>query len=162
MDDVVPYQGASGWLEIGVAHTGCHRRIDAPCQPGVQQGVEGVIRIHDPFVRCLEDLEGFDRLWVLFVFHRSEGWRDRVKPPRGVGKRGLFATRGPHRPTPIGLTCARVLRVDSPDLELAGLDLLDGTPVVDLKPYIPQVDAFPDARAGWVDAVGHERPRKRR
>ena len=148
--------------EVGIAHTPLAARIDAPCQPGIQRGVEGYVAIHPPFVRCLEDLEGFDRVWLIFVFNRSQGWRDRVKPPRGRGKRGLFATRGPHRPSSLGLTSARLLRVEGARLYLDELDLLDQSPVVDIKPYITAVDAFPSARSGWVDEVAEQRPRKRR
>ena len=104
----------------------------------------------------LQDLEGFDRVWLIYHLHRSDGWKARVKPPRGPRRaRGLFATRSPHRPNAIGLSCVRLVSVDaaSRSVVVADVDLLDGTPILDMKPYVPYADAFPDARAGWVDEV---------
>jgi tRNA-Thr(GGU) m(6)t(6)A37 methyltransferase TsaA len=143
--------------EIAVARTPLQHRRDAPCQPGIQPGVAGQVVVHSPFVAGLADLEGFERIWLLYVFDRNSGFRLKVQPPRGPRrKRGLFATRSPHRPSPIGLTCVRLLRVDGAALHVDGLDLLDGTPVVDIKPYIPRVDAFPEAVPGWLEELEDE------
>lgn len=108
------------------------------------------------FEQALKDLEGFERAWVLFGFHETDGWLPQVRPPRGDGtKRGLFATRSPHRPNRLGLSCVRILRVNAVQLriEISEHDLLEGTPIFDIKPYIPEADAFPGAKAGWVDHV---------
>ena len=140
-------------VEIGVAHTPLTTRFQAPCQPAVQGGAEARIELHPEYRDGLADLDGFDRVWLLYTFHLNQGWRSRVKPPRGDRTRGLFATRGPHRPSSIGLTAARLLRVDDGCLWVSEMDLLDQTPILDIKPYIPRVDAYPSARAGWVDAV---------
>lgn len=88
--------------------------------------------------------------------HLNTGWRPKVRPPRGPRVRhGVFATRAPHRPAPVSLSALKLVSVDEDALELTvqGLDLLDGTPVLDVKPYVPYADAFPAARAGWVDAL---------
>jgi len=140
-------------VEIGVAKTPLEHRRDAPCQPGVQRGVRGEVLVHGAYRQCLADLEGFERVWLLYVFDRNTGWRPMVKPPRGGPKRGLFATRGPHRPSPVGLTSARLLEVKPDRLVLEDLDLLDGTPVIDIKPYLPFSDAFPAASAGWTETT---------
>jgi tRNA (adenine37-N6)-methyltransferase len=138
-------------VSIGVAHTPLLHRRDAPCQPGIQRGVAGSVEVFPAYAAGLADLEGFERVWLLYVFDRNEGFRLKVQPPRGPKhKRGLFATRSPHRPSPIGLTCARLVAIEGPRLLLEELDLLDGTPVVDIKPYIAAVDAFPAAREGWL------------
>jgi tRNA-Thr(GGU) m(6)t(6)A37 methyltransferase TsaA len=103
---------------------------------------------------ALRDLAGFDRIWLLWWFHRNTAWRPLVLPPRGPARRrGVFATRSPHRPNPLGLTPVRLLGIDGLTLHLGPCDLVDGTPVFDLKPYVPAFDAFPDAKAGWIDAV---------
>lgn len=144
-------------IEIGVARTPLLHRRDAPFQPGAQPGaVPGQIEVHEEFAACLQDLEGFDRVWLLYVFDRNQGYRLTVKPPRGDKKRGLFATRAPHRPSPIGMTAARLIDIQGNVLFVDDIDLLDGTPIIDIKPYLPFVDAFPDARAGWLEELEEE------
>ncbi|HJL16864.1 MAG TPA: tRNA (N6-threonylcarbamoyladenosine(37)-N6)-methyltransferase TrmO [Sandaracinaceae bacterium LLY-WYZ-13_1] len=107
----------------------------------------------------LRDLDGFDYVWVIAWLHLNEGWRPTVVPPRGPRlARGLFATRAPHRPNPLALSSARILALEPSAVVFERLDLLDGTPVLDLKPYVPAADAHPNARAGWVDAIGDTIP----
>ena len=106
---------------------------------------------------ALRDLAGFERVWLLWWFHRNEGWRPLVLPPRGpVRRRGVLATRSPHRPNPLGLTPVPLLGVEGRKLLLGPCDLVDGTPVFDIKPYVPAFDAFPDSRAGWIEEVEAE------
>ncbi len=103
---------------------------------------------------ALRDLAGFSRVWLLSWFHRNKTWRPLVLPPRGPAKRrGLFATRSPHRPNPLGLTPVQLIGTEGRKLILGACDLLDGTPIFDIKPYIPAYDAFPNERAGWTDEV---------
>ncbi len=146
---------------IGCVRTPYARRMDAPHQPTIVAGTEtgapaeATLEL-DPSLpeTVLRDLEGFERIWLVFAFHLSEGWAPLVQPPRGPkGKRGVLATRSPHRPNGIGLSAVELVAVEGRTLHLRGVDLLDGTPVLDLKPYVPYADAFPDARAGWIDAV---------
>jgi len=106
------------------------------------------------YEQALHDLAGFSRVWLVWWFHRNTGWRPRVMPPRGPAKRrGVFATRSPHRPNPLGLTPVQLIEIKGRRLILGACDLVDGTPVFDIKPYIPAYDAFPDAKAGWIDEV---------
>ena len=106
------------------------------------------------YENAVDDLAGFTRIWLLWWFHRNTGWRPQVIPPRGPQqRRGVFATRSPHRPNPLGLTPVQLLSVDGLRLTLGPCDLVDGTPVFDIKPYIPAYDAFTDERAGWIDDV---------
>jgi len=103
---------------------------------------------------ALQDLAGFSRVWLLSWFHRNTTWRPLVLPPRGPAqRRGVFATRSPHRPNPLGLTPVQLVAVEGRKLILGACDLVDGTPIFDIKPYIPAYDAFPEARAGWTDEV---------
>lgn len=136
------------------------RRIDAPHQAEVVQGTETGVRA-DARIEFIEgfpstafrDLAGFERIWLLFAFHRSQGWKAEVKPPRGGGKRSVLATRSPHRPNPIGLSAVEIVSVGAGALTVCGIDLLDGTPILDIKPYVPYADAFADSRAGWIDQI---------
>ncbi len=143
---------------IGILRSPYTRRIDAPHQSTVVEGTEtgalatATLKLEDWLdEKVLQDLDGFERLWLIFAFHRSEGWKSSVKPPRGGPKRGVLATRSPHRPNSIGLSAVELTKVEGRTLHLRGVDLLDGTPVLDIKPYVPYADAFPDAKAGWID-----------
>jgi len=165
------------YIPVGILRSPYARRIDAPHQGTVVAGTASgeaataTLELQDWLDQAvLQDLGGFDRLWLIFAFHRSEGWKSTVKPPRGGPKRGVLATRSPHRPNAIGLSAVELVGIEGRTLHLRGVDLLDGTPVLDIKPYVPYADAFPDARAGWVDgldaglgrcsAPGPRRPRR--
>ncbi|MHB1399929.1 MAG: tRNA (N6-threonylcarbamoyladenosine(37)-N6)-methyltransferase TrmO [Trichloromonadaceae bacterium] len=145
---------------IGILRSPYARRIDAPHQGTVVEGTESgevataTLELQDWLeLSVLQDLAGFERLWLIFVFHRSDGWVSIVKPPRGGPKRGVLATRSPHRPNAIGLSAVELVKVEGRTLHLRGVDLLDGTPVLDIKPYVPYADAFPEAKAGWIDEL---------
>ena len=141
---------------IGFFRCDATRRYEAPRQ-GIFAGGEGSVELARGrgFETALRDLDGFDRIWLVFAFDRNMGtWRPTARPPVAApGRRrvGLFASRAPYRPNPIGLSCVRLVSVLGLTLRVAEADLLDGTPILDVKPYIPAADAFPDARAGWVD-----------
>ena len=138
---------------IGRARTPWTRREDAPHQPSAAPDAVGSVEIDEPYRAALADLDSFARIWLLFVFDRSRGWAPTVKPPRGGPKRGVLATRAPNRPSPIGLTCVALTGVDRAAglVHVRGIDLLDGTPVLDIKPYVPNIDAWPDAGHGWLE-----------
>lgn len=145
---------------IGILRSPYARRIDAPHQGTVVAGTAtgtcatATLELHEWLDESvIQDLGGFERLWLIFAFHRSEGWKSRVKPPRGGPKRGVLATRSPHRPNSIGLSAVELVTVEGRTLHLCGVDLLDGTPVLDVKPYVPYADAFPGAKAGWIDEL---------
>lgn len=138
---------------IGVIRTPFIDRADAPRQAVAAEGVAGTIELSEgrDFEHALSDLEGWDRLWVIFCFHLNPGFRPKVLPPRSEGKRrGLFSTRSPHRPNPIGISVVRLARVEGLTVHVLDVDMIDGTPVLDLKPYVPYADAFPTARTGWL------------
>ncbi|MEN9704593.1 MAG: hypothetical protein RLZZ393_472 [Pseudomonadota bacterium] len=138
---------------IGVLRCAQQAKVDAPRQPAAAEGLGGVISLLPKrnFEHALEDLAGWKRIWVIFWFHHNTGWRPKVLPPRSdSGRKGLFATRSPHRPNPLGLSVLRLDHIDGLDLHVRDVDLLDGTPVFDIKPYVPYTDAFPDAGSGWL------------
>ncbi len=145
---------------IATVHSPYAKRIDAPHQSSVVVGtesgdaVEASIAFVDSIpVEAFRDLIGIERIWLVFVFDRSEGWKAEVRPPRGGGKRSVLATRSPHRPNAIGLSVVELVAVDARSLRVRGIDLLDGTPILDIKPYIPYADAHVESRAGWIDAL---------
>ncbi len=136
-------------------------KFGIPRQPGLVAAAQGVIKLQDhPFFKtAVQGLEGFSHLWVLFLFHRrdAKNWKPSIRPPRLGGNRkiGVLASRSPHRPNPIGLSAVRLIRVDpdapgGPELHVGGVDVLDGSPVLDVKPYLPYADAIPEATSGWA------------
>lgn len=137
---------------VGFVRSPFREKADAPRQGTVATGAHGSVEILPAYQDALDDLASFERIWLVFWFDRAEGGRSKVLPPRSDTKRGVFATRSPHRPNPIGLTAVRLLRVEGRVLHVRDLDLVDGTPVLDVKPYLPYADAFPDANAGWLEA----------
>lgn len=146
---------------IGVVRTRERYRYEAPRQ-GVFASNTGTIELFpaDGMTDALCDLAGFERIWVVFKFHLNQTWKPKVSPPviSPAGRRvGVFASRSPHRPNPIGLSCVELTGIEGLVLHIASFDMLDNTPVFDIKPYIPLADAFPDARAGWVDETRKNR-----
>jgi tRNA-Thr(GGU) m(6)t(6)A37 methyltransferase TsaA len=139
---------------IGYLRTPLGSKVEAARQPRAAAGVPGRIELLPGrhFEHALEDLAGWEYLWVLFWFHLNPSWRPKVLPPRSTsGRKGVFATRAPHRPNPLGLSALRLERVEGLTLHVSDVDLVDGTPVLDIKPYVPYTDAHPDARSGWLD-----------
>ena len=141
---------------IGFISTAQPLKFHAPHQPAETTEARNVLELLPVpgFEQALKDVAGCERVWLVWWFHRNTNWRPLVLPPRGPAqRRGVFATRSPHRPNPIGLTPVRLLAVKGRRLELGPCDLIDGTPVFDIKPYVPAYDSFPDASAGWIDEV---------
>jgi tRNA (adenine37-N6)-methyltransferase len=138
---------------IGVVRGPFTEKATAPRQAPAAADVEGTIELLPGrgLEHAIEDLETWERLWIVFVFDRAGGWRPKVLPPRSTKRRGVLATRSPHRPNPIGLSAVRLVGVDGLTLRIRDLDILDGSPVLDIKPYVPYADAFPDAGSGWLE-----------
>ena len=149
---------------IGTLESPFRQKFGIPRQPGLAP-VSATLRLHPPHDRpeALRGLDGFSHLWLLFVFHghRPSG-HTTVRPPRLGGRErlGVFATRSSHRPNPIGLSAVRLLEIDAASgrLHLEGADLLHGTPILDIKPYVPYADAIPDAEAGFAPSAPQRRP----
>ncbi len=135
---------------IGLIHSPHRRAQGTPIQPRWAPKVRGTVEVLPEFAPGLKDLEGFDRIWLLFWCDRAVPARLLVKPYLDKTLRGVFATRAPARPNPIGLSCVRLVRVDGPVLTVARLDILDRTPLLDIKPYVPEFDAFDAKAIGWL------------
>ncbi|MFI0434539.1 MAG: tRNA (N6-threonylcarbamoyladenosine(37)-N6)-methyltransferase TrmO [Parachlamydiaceae bacterium] len=140
---------------IGFFHTTSSALYDVPRQSSLNPGNKGIIRLKSglQFEQALEGLEGFDRIWVIFRFHRHSNWKAKVLPPRGGQKQGVFSTRSPHRPNFIGLSSLELQSIDGLDLFVFNHDLIDGTPILDLKPYLNYADACVSQRQGWLDRL---------
>lgn len=136
---------------IGVIHTPFATAVGTPIQPPFAEGTEGIVEVFPEYADGLQDLDGFERIWLLYWLNRAPSPRLRVVPFRDEVQRGLFATRAPCRPNPVGLSCVRLLGIKHHTLTIGGVDILDGTPLLDIKPYVPEYDAFPSSRAGWLE-----------
>ena len=138
---------------IGIVRSPFVDRLSAPRQPRAAEGVQGTLELwpHSDFEHALEDLASFRFIWVLFWFHKNQTFRPKVLPPRSQRRRGVFATRAPYRPNPIGMSAVELLGIEKLTLRVQNLDILDGTPILDLKPYIPYTDSIPGADNGWLD-----------
>jgi tRNA (adenine37-N6)-methyltransferase len=146
---------------IGFVRSSLITKVEAARQPRAAQGAPARIELLAGcnFEHALEDLSSWKWIWVIFWFHHNLGWRPKVLPPRSTtGRKGVFATRSPHRPNPIGLSVVRLEKVDGLNLHILDADMLDGTPVLDLKPYVAYTDSHPDAGNGWLDEAEPTRP----
>ncbi len=153
-----PRISSFAFTPIGFVRSPFKDKADAPRQgnAGGNQAEATIVLLegHD-YEHALEDVGLWEYLWILFVFDRNAGdkggFRPKVLPPRSLGKRrGLFSTRSPHRPNPIGMSAVKLVEVRGLEVRVSGVDMLDGTPVLDIKPYVPYADAHPDAKGGWL------------
>jgi len=136
---------------IGVIRSSHFGAKGTPLQPRFAEGCRGTLELRPGLAEGLMDLEGFERVWLLVALDRTAFKELTVVPYRDTRPHGIFATRAPARPNPLGLSCVRLTGIRGHILDLEEVDLLDGTPVLDIKPYIPEYDAYPDARAGWTE-----------
>jgi tRNA-Thr(GGU) m(6)t(6)A37 methyltransferase TsaA len=138
---------------IGYVRTAAADKVEAARQPRASGGATGRIELLPGrnYEHALENLAEWQYIWVLFWFDRNGGWRPKVLPPRSrSGRKGVFATRSPHRPNPLGLSAVRLDKVEGLTLHISDVDMLDGTPVFDVKPYVAYTDAIADASSGWL------------
>jgi tRNA (adenine37-N6)-methyltransferase len=144
---------------IGVIRTPFLKAAGTPIQTAYGQGIEGQVLLNDPYSAALDDIDGFDRLWLIYWMDGVSEFKPRIVPYRDTREHGLFATRSPSRPNPIGMSVVRLLRREGSTLHIADIDMLNGTRLLDIKPYIPAFDSHPGCRAGWVDTTTVDRRR---
>ena len=137
--------------QIGVIHTQFKESKGTPIQPKMGNGARGTIEIFSRFAPGLKDLDGFSHVVLLYYFHLSEGYSLEVTPYLDDKLRGLFATRAPRRPSPLGMSVVRLEKIEGNILHVADVDMIDGTPILDLKPYVPIFDEDVDVRVGWLE-----------
>jgi len=143
MNDIV-------YRPIGVVHSPFKEPYGTPIQSVAARDVEGVIEVSPQYAEGLRDIEGFSHLILIYHFHLSSKPSLTVKPYLDEGMHGIFATRAPARPNPIGISVVCLVKVDETRLHVKGVDILDGTPVLDIKPYVPEFDRVEAKRIGWL------------
>jgi tRNA-Thr(GGU) m(6)t(6)A37 methyltransferase TsaA len=136
---------------IGTIHSPFTDKSQTPIQASRSQA-EGVVEIYPEYAEGLQDLEGFSHIFLLYAFHESSGYSLLVKPFLDDQLHGVFATRYPYRPNQIGLSVVRLIARQGSTLEVEGVDVLDGTPLLDIKPYVPDFDLRTGTRAGWYES----------
>lgn len=135
---------------IGTLQTPFKTKANMPIQPKGAQGVVGTIVLNEELVPALADLEGFSHLVLLYHFHKASGFKLKVKPFLDTVMRGLFATRSPQRPNAIGMSVVKLISIQHNILTIENVDMLDGTPLLDIKPYVPEFDAPTEVTIGWL------------
>lgn len=135
---------------IGVIHSPFNKPEDMPIQPIAAQGVCGSVELMPEYIEGLNDLNGFSHIYLIYQFHLSHGYNLKIIPFLDTTPRGLFATRAPRRPNPIGLSIVRLIKITENRIEIENVDIIDGTPLLDIKPYIPEMDAPENCKIGWL------------
>jgi tRNA-Thr(GGU) m(6)t(6)A37 methyltransferase TsaA len=136
---------------IGIIETPFDDLKGMPIQPSGADKIQGTIIIDKEYEEGLSDLEGFSHIILLYHFHKSKGYNLMVKPFMDDQQRGLFSTRAPRRPNPIGLSIVQLIKIENSKISIQGIDVLNGTPLIDIKPYVPGFDAREVTKLGWLD-----------
>ena len=127
-----------------------------PIQPVFARGIEGTVTLQPEYSDGLMDLEGFSYIYLLYVFHKARQTKLRVQPFLEDKERGVFATRAPCRPVKLGFSLVKLVRIEANVLHIEDVDILDGTPILDIKPYIKRFDSRENVRSGWQDEIPQE------
>jgi len=135
---------------IGVIHSPYKKREDIPCQ-GYKYKTEGTVELFPDYLQGLKDVDGFSHLILVYYFHEAKQAKLIAKPFLDDQPKGIFAIRGPSRPNHIGITVVKLLNIEGNHLHVANIDCLDGTPLLDIKPYVPQFDHKEGAAIGWLE-----------
>ncbi len=138
---------------IGIIHSPYTEPEGMPIQPTGAKGISGTVEVFEAFTDGLKDLDGFSHIILLYCFHRSRGYQLETVPFLDTKPHGVFATRAPKRPNPIGLSIVRLNRIEGRILYIEHTDVLDNTPLIDIKPYVPDFDARSDVKTGWLENV---------
>jgi tRNA-Thr(GGU) m(6)t(6)A37 methyltransferase TsaA len=136
---------------IGVIHTPFTEKENMPIQPAGAAGVQGTVEVFAEYRAGLQDLAGFSHIILLYHFHKSKKFNLQIVPFLDTELRGLFATRAPNRPNPIGISVVQLDKIEDGVLHIRNVDMLDNTPLLDIKPYVPEFDAHAEVRIGWLE-----------
>lgn len=141
---------------IGIIYSPFTNLENMPVQPGGARDVEGLVRIEERYAEGLKDLDGFSHVYLIYIFHKAARTRLTVTPFLDTRERGVFATRSPLRPNHMGLSIVRLTKVEGCALTIRGVDVLNGTPLLDIKPYVENFDAVTGSSPGWMTASAEE------
>jgi tRNA (adenine37-N6)-methyltransferase len=139
------------YKSIGIIRSPFKSLEGMPIQPAGANGVEGIVEVESKYENGLKDLDGFSHIILIYHFHRSEGFSLQVVPFLDDEPRGLFATRAPKRPNPIGFSVVKLKEVRENILKIENVDILDGTPLLDIKPFVPDFDVYKNVQTGWLE-----------
>lgn len=139
---------------IGIIHTPFKELEGMPIQPTGAAGVQGIIEVFEAYQAGLSDLDGFSHIFLLYHLHRSQAFELQLIPFLDTVPRGVFATRAPNRPNPLGLSIVQLDGIKDGRLYVQNVDILDGTPLLDIKPYVPEFDSQQAVRSGWLAGAG--------
>jgi tRNA-Thr(GGU) m(6)t(6)A37 methyltransferase TsaA len=143
---------------IGVVHSPFKEPKGTPIQPSAAEGISGAVEIFPEYAEGLKDIEGFSHIVLIYHFHLSRGQSLTAKPFMDNEKRGVFAMRGPSRPNPIGISIVRLVRVENNIIHIQDVDIVNGTPLLDIKPYVPEFDIRNTKKTGWLKKNMHKLP----
>ena len=141
---------------IGVIHSPFKEPKGTPIQPAGAKGIDGTVEVFPEYVKGLKDMEGFSHIILIYHFHLSRGAPLKVKPYMDNESHGVFAMRGPSRPNPIGISIVRLMGIEGNVLHIQDVDIIDGTPLLDVKPYVPEFDIRKAERTGWLEKNVHK------
>ena len=141
---------------IGVIHSQYDNANDMPIQPAAAQGIKGTVEIYTDYAAGLKDIEGFSHIILIYHFHLSSGYQLKVKPFLDDSMRGVFATRAPKRPNQIGLSVVKLVKLENNIIHIENVDIVNNTPLLDIKPFVPDFDAATDVKIGWLTKSKHK------
>lgn len=141
---------------IGIIHSPFRKPRGTPIQPSAARDIQGTVEIFSEYVEGLKDIEGFSHITLIYHLHLSKRYSLKIKPFMDDTPRGLFATRAPSRPNPIGISTVRLDKVEGTTLYIRDVDIVDGTPLLDIKPYVPEFDLREKFKRGWLDKNIHK------
>ncbi|MBF0378180.1 MAG: tRNA (N6-threonylcarbamoyladenosine(37)-N6)-methyltransferase TrmO [Desulfamplus sp.] len=146
---------------IGIIHSPFKSIEDMPIQPKGAVGIEGTLHINEDYIEGLKDLDGFSHIYIIYLFHKANKTSLTVVPFMDTSERGVFATRSPLRPNHIGLSIVELIKIEESIITIRGVDVLDQTPLLDIKPYIANFDSVTQSSSGWMRANVDEISKKR-
>ena len=157
----VKYRHLISYTPIGIIYTPHKTEEQTPIQPVYSKGIKGKIEIFDPYLDGLRDLEGFSHLFLIYHFHKSKETKLILKPFLDNIPGGVFSTRAPYRPNPIGLSIVKLIKIEKNLIHIEDVDILNETPLLDIKPYISRFDFHQNVHCGWQDSIDEETAQKK-
>ena len=136
---------------VGVIHSPFKEPRGTPIQPSAARGIDGTVEVFPEYIEALEDLDGFSHIILLYHFHLSREFSPKVRPYMDDQTHGVFSTRAPSRPNPIGISVVRLIKIEKNILHIRDVDIIDGTPLLDIKPYVPEFDVRVVDKIGWLE-----------
>ena len=141
---------------IGIIHSSFTKTEGMPIQPSAAKGIKGKIKLNEEYTNGLENLDGFSHIYLIYHLHLSKSYKLKVIPFLDNKQRGLFSTRAPNRPNPIGLSVVKLIKIVKNIIEIENVDIVDGTPLLDIKPYIQEMNEVDQYKIGWLSKYKNE------